>query len=107
MMAYKVLRECLRVKIKPHKVAGIFMITKHRVSVKGGVWAEVRVYLFDSLFFYKNAVLGLGLTLTLTLILTLTLKKHPLKTHPGPEPDPAFYRHPCASPPAHNITTSN
>ena len=49
MMAYKVLRECLRVKIRPHKVAGIFMITTHRVSVKGGVWAEARVYLFDGL----------------------------------------------------------
>ena len=49
-MAYKVLRECLRVKIRPHKVAGIFMITKHRVSVKGEVWAEARVYLFDGLF---------------------------------------------------------
>ena len=52
-MAYKVLRECLRVKIRPHKVAGIFMMTKHRVSVKGGVLAEARVYLFDGLFFTR------------------------------------------------------
>ena len=49
MMSYKVLGECLRVKIGPHKVAGTFMITTHRVSVKGGVWVEARVYLFDSL----------------------------------------------------------
>ena len=99
MMAYKVLRECLRVKIRPHKVAGIFMMTKHRVSVKGGVLAEARVYLFDGLFFYKNAVLGLGLTLTLTFILNLTLKKHSLKTPPRPR------TRPCVLPPSLRITS--
>ena len=29
------------------------MMTKHRVSVKGGVLAEARVYLFDGLFFTR------------------------------------------------------
>ena len=37
------------------------MITTHQESVKGGVWAEARVYLFDGLLLKKNAVLGLRL----------------------------------------------
>ena len=64
------------------------MITTHRMLVKGGVWAEARVYHFDGLLLKKNAVLGLGLTLTLTLIPNLTLKKHPLKTPSRPRTRP-------------------
>ena len=49
-----------------------------------------------SIFFLKNAVLGLRLVSSLTL--TLTLKQHSLKKKidpdPGPGPDPAFYWHP-------------
>ena len=65
------------------------MITKHRVSVKGGVLAEARVYLFDGLFFLQECCFRVRVNPYPNLYPKLNPKKASFK-NPTPAPNPTL-----------------